>query len=159
MFLFCEIYTMKNLLDSFIEERRTQNIGRNRLIPFKAEIEYLREKGMGYQDIVAFLKSQNVEVSPQAVGYFCRTHLERQKRGNVQAIDIKPQHTEVPKLTVLQKHQQRLAESNAKNQETGQPNHEQKERKISSTGYLPPSWNADFDLDAALGIKTDDNDN
>ena len=164
---------MKDLLDSFIEERRTQNTGRNRLIPFKAEIEYLRGKGMGYQDIVVFLKSQKVEVTPQAVGHFCRTHLEKTKatkkteslqtNKDIKADPATNPSSSKPELTTLEKHKLRLEQE--KRQSTPVVATPQKQisseptPKKSSTGYIPPSWNADFDLDAALGITPEDDEN
>lgn len=63
-------------LESFIKSRRqNRNTGRNRLLPFKNEIEYLYKKGMGYKDIALYLKTEEeVEVAINTVGAFCRKH-------------------------------------------------------------------------------------
>ena len=63
-------------LNSFINSRRqNKTTGRNRLLPYKTEIEYLFNNGMSYKDIAAYLKlEEGVEIAANTVGVFCRKH-------------------------------------------------------------------------------------
>lgn len=63
-------------LNSFINSRRqNKTAGRNRLLPYKTEIEYLYDNGMSYKDIAAYLKlEEGVEIAANTVGVFCRKH-------------------------------------------------------------------------------------
>ena len=63
-------------LNSFINSRRqNKTAGRNRLLPYKTEIEYLYNNGMSYKDIAAYLKlEEGVEIAANTVGVFCRKH-------------------------------------------------------------------------------------
>ena len=64
-----------NKLDSFINSRRQdRSTGRNRLLPYKNEIQYLLENGMSYKDISDYLKAERVEVANSTIGAFCRKH-------------------------------------------------------------------------------------
>lgn len=70
-----------NKLDAFITSRkqhRTQ--GRNRLLPYKKEIQYLLDNGMGYKDISDYLQTEGVEVAISTIGAFCRKHFNPQKQ-------------------------------------------------------------------------------
>lgn len=78
-----------NKLDAFITSRkqhRTQ--GRNRLLPYKQEIEYLLNNGMGYKDISDYLQTEGVKVAISTIGAFCRKHFNPQK----QIRESKPSH-------------------------------------------------------------------
>lgn len=117
-------------LDSFINSRRqNRNTGRNRLLPYKEEIEYLYKKGMGYKDIALYLKTEEqVEVATNTIGAFCRKHFTD---ANSTLASTKPE----PEITnkILLPTKKESSKSEAQDNEKEVPQH----KRLASWANIP----------------------